>query len=100
MSRHRGGEIHGNRLHIDNKIILIIFIEVFRKFDEKKMFFFLEILKYLEYLAFRYPQLVELITIGHSFEGQPLKVVKVSSGPTKDGKAKPILWIDAGEKKN
>ncbi|XP_043283994.1 carboxypeptidase B-like [Venturia canescens] len=55
-----------------------------------------EILKYLEYLAFRYPHLVELITIGRSFEGQPLQVVKVSSGPTKDGRTKPVLWIDAG----
>uniref|UniRef100_A0A0C9RW39 CBPB_3 protein n=2 Tax=Fopius arisanus TaxID=64838 RepID=A0A0C9RW39_9HYME len=56
---------------------------------------FAEIMKYLEYLAFTYPTLVELETIGHSFEGQPLKVVKVSTGRGKSG-AKPAVWIDAG----
>ncbi|XP_015609902.1 carboxypeptidase B [Cephus cinctus] len=55
-----------------------------------------DILRYLEYLAFRYPSLVELVTIGHSFEGQPLKLAKVSTGPTKDGDTKPTIWIDAG----
>ncbi|XP_015109546.1 carboxypeptidase B [Diachasma alloeum] len=55
-----------------------------------------EIMKYLEYLAFTYPTLVELETIGHSFEGQPLKVVKVSTGRGKSGAAKPAVWIDAG----
>ena len=53
-------------------------------------------MRYLEHLALRYPTLVELITIGNSYEGQPLKVVKVSSGPTEDGKTKPSIWIDAG----
>ncbi|XP_033208197.1 carboxypeptidase B-like isoform X1 [Belonocnema kinseyi] len=55
-----------------------------------------EIMRYLEHLAFRYPTLVELVTIGNSYEGQPLKVVKISSGPTKEGKTKPAIWIDAG----
>ncbi|XP_063977415.1 carboxypeptidase B-like isoform X2 [Diachasmimorpha longicaudata] len=55
-----------------------------------------EIMKYLEYLAFTYPTLVELETIGHSFEGQPLKVVKVSTGRGKSGAVKPTVWIDAG----
>ena len=53
-------------------------------------------MRYLEHLAFRYPTLVELVTIGNSYEGQPLKVAKVSSGPTKDGQTKPAIWIDAG----
>ncbi|XP_017766579.1 PREDICTED: carboxypeptidase B-like [Eufriesea mexicana] len=55
-----------------------------------------EICRYLEYLAFRYPSLVELITIGHSYEGQPIKMVKISTGPNKGGEAKPAVWIDAG----
>lgn len=58
--------------------------------------FFLEILRYLEYLAFRYPTLVEIITIGHSYEGLPIKMAKISTGPKRDGEAKPAIWIDAG----
>ncbi|XP_017891839.1 carboxypeptidase B-like [Ceratina calcarata] len=55
-----------------------------------------EIVKYLEYLALRYPKIVELITIGHSYEEQPIKMIKISTGPNKKGKAKPAIWIDAG----
>ncbi|CAL7950479.1 unnamed protein product [Xylocopa violacea] len=55
-----------------------------------------EIVKYLDYLALRYPKLVELVTIGHSYEGQPIKMVKVSTGPNKEGETKPAIWIDAG----
>ncbi|XP_076762884.1 carboxypeptidase B [Xylocopa sonorina] len=55
-----------------------------------------EIAKYLDYLALRYPKLVELVTIGHSYEGQPIKMVKVSTGPNKEGETKPAIWIDAG----
>ncbi|KAG7188816.1 hypothetical protein KM043_008425 [Ampulex compressa] len=55
-----------------------------------------DIVRYLEYLALRYPKIVELITIGHSYEGQPIKMVKVSTGPNKEGEAKSAIWIDAG----
>lgn len=55
-----------------------------------------EIVKYLEYLAFRYPNIAEVITIGHSYEGQPIKMIKISTGTNKDGEAKPAIWIDAG----
>ncbi|XP_076388900.1 carboxypeptidase A2 isoform X2 [Megachile rotundata] len=55
-----------------------------------------DIARYMDYLAFRYPSLVELITIGHSYEGQPIKMVKISSGLAKDGYDKPAIWIDAG----
>lgn len=58
---------------------------------------FAEICRYLEYLALRYPSMVELITIGHSYEGQPIKMVKISTGPDRGGEAKPAVWIDAGE---
>jgi len=56
-----------------------------------------DIVRYLEYLAFRYPKMLELITIGHSYEGQPIKMAKVSTGLNKDGERKPAIWIDAGE---
>ncbi|XP_066587739.1 carboxypeptidase B-like [Prorops nasuta] len=56
-----------------------------------------DILKYLEYLSARYPNLVEITTIGHSFEGQPIRMAKVSTGPGKEGGGpKPAIWIDAG----
>jgi hypothetical protein len=46
----------------------------------------------------KYPELVEMITIGKSSLGQPLKVVKVSTGQrTKKGEIKPAVWIDGGE---
>ncbi|XP_076167268.1 carboxypeptidase B isoform X2 [Ptiloglossa arizonensis] len=44
-----------------------------------------DIVRYLEYLAFKYPKMVELITIGHSYEGQPIKMVKISTGRNKEG---------------
>lgn len=59
--------------------------------------FFSEIVKYLEYLALSYPTLAEVITIGHSYENQPIKMIKISTGPNKEGEAKPAVWIDAGE---
>lgn len=40
--------------------------------------------------------MVEIITIGHSYEGLPIKMAKVSTGPKRDGEAKPAIWIDAG----
>jgi hypothetical protein len=55
-------------------------------------------LRYLDYLSMKYPELVEMITIGKSSLGQPLKVVKVSTGQrTKKGEIKPAVWIDGGE---
>lgn len=57
-----------------------------------------DMLHYLEYLSMQYPELVEMITIGKSSLGQPLKVVKVSTGQrTKKGEIKPAVWIDGGE---
>ncbi|CAD1480292.1 unnamed protein product [Heterotrigona itama] len=55
-----------------------------------------EIVRYLEYLALRYPSIAEVITIGHSYEGQPINMIKISTGMNKDGEAKPAIWIDAG----
>ncbi|XP_053982799.1 carboxypeptidase B-like [Hylaeus volcanicus] len=55
-----------------------------------------DILRYMEYLVLKYPKIVELITIGHSYEGQPIRMVKISTGPNRVGEAKPVIWIDAG----
>ena len=60
-------------------------------------FFLTDIIRYLEYLAFRYSTIVELITIGHSYEGQPIKMAKISTGLNKEGERKPAIWIDAGK---
>ncbi|XP_058794270.1 carboxypeptidase A2-like [Phymastichus coffea] len=55
-----------------------------------------DVMGYLDYLAEKYPQLVEVMSIGESFEGRALKVVKVSTGADKNGESKPSIWIDAG----
>jgi len=54
-------------------------------------------MRYLEYLASKYPKMVELITIGHSYEDQPIKMAKVSTGLQNNGDRKPAIWIDAGK---
>ena len=51
----------------------------------------------MEYLALTYPNIAEVITIGHSYEGQPIKMIKISTGTNKEGEVKPAIWIDAGE---
>jgi hypothetical protein len=57
-----------------------------------------DMLRYLDYLSTKYPEFVEMITIGKSSLGQPLKVVKISTGHrTKKGEIKPAVWIDGGE---
>lgn len=48
------------------------------------------------YLSEHYPHLVELMPIGKTSEGRPLKVVKISSGQTRENDIKPAIWIDAG----
>lgn len=59
-------------------------------------FFFPDILDYLMYLSEHYPHLVELLPIGKTVEGRPLKVVKISSGQTRENVVKPAIWIDGG----
>lgn len=51
----------------------------------------------MEYLTLKYPKLVEVVTIGHSYEGQPIKMVKISNGRNKRNGSKSTVWIDAGE---
>ncbi|XP_013793770.1 carboxypeptidase B-like, partial [Limulus polyphemus] len=48
---------------------------------------------YLESLASEHSDIASNISIGMSYEGRDLKVIKISGGTLKD---KPILWIDSG----
>ncbi|CAG7729391.1 unnamed protein product [Allacma fusca] len=45
-------------------------------------------------LASNYPDLVEVLDIGKSFEGRPLRVIKISTSKTNE--KKPAIWIDGG----
>jgi hypothetical protein len=56
-----------------------------------------DMLRYLDYLNLKHPELVEMLTIGTSSLGKPLKVIKISTGQTKNGEIKPAVWIDGGE---
>ena len=42
----------------------------------------------------QYPELVSILTIGQSFEGRPLRVIKISN--SKNNESKPAVWIDGG----
>lgn len=53
-----------------------------------------DIYSYLNYLADNYPQNVQLVSIGSSYEGKPLHVVRISSSSS--GHSKPAIWIDGG----
>ncbi|EGI60010.1 PREDICTED: carboxypeptidase B-like [Acromyrmex echinatior] len=48
---------------------------------------------YLDYLANTYPDVCSVQSIGKSIEGQPLKVLRISNGKTKNT---PAIWIDGG----
>ncbi len=52
-----------------------------------------DIYGYLNYLADTYPRLVQLVSIGSSFEGRPLYVVRISSSSSGTN---PAIWIDGG----
>ncbi|XP_012340528.1 carboxypeptidase B-like isoform X2 [Apis florea] len=47
---------------------------------------------YLDYLADTFPDVCSVVTIGHSVEGRPLKVIRISNGKSNS----PALWIDGG----
>ncbi|XP_034947401.1 carboxypeptidase B-like [Chelonus insularis] len=55
-----------------------------------------EIIKFLDHIKASHPSMVEIVTIGYSYEGLPLKVVKISTGLDKLKNTKPTVWIDAG----
>ncbi|KAG9429549.1 carboxypeptidase B [Apis mellifera carnica] len=51
-----------------------------------------EVNEYLDYLTKTYGNVASLITIGNSYEGRVMKVLKLSTG----GKNKPAIFIDGG----
>lgn len=78
--------------HFPGPLDLTAVIKLFRTVSLADM------LRYLDHLKLKHPELVELLTIGKSSLGQPLKVIKISTGQlTKNGEIKPAIWIDGGE---
>ncbi|KZS08436.1 Carboxypeptidase B [Daphnia magna] len=53
-----------------------------------------DIYGYLNYLAATYPNLVELINIGTSYENRSLYLVRISNATAPD--SQPAVWIDGG----
>lgn len=51
-----------------------------------------DILGYLEYLAKTYPELCSVQDIGHTKEGRPLRVLRISNGDQRNT----AIWIDGG----
>lgn len=53
---------------------------------------------YMDSLVASYPKLASIASIGRSFEGRDMKIIKIGAGGTTGVKntGKPILWIDAG----
>ncbi|CAK1588933.1 unnamed protein product [Parnassius mnemosyne] len=54
-----------------------------------------EIYDYIDYVAEQYPNLVTIVSPGNTFEGRPLKYLKISTTNFED-EHKPIILIDAG----
>ena len=50
---------------------------------------------YLSYLASKYPETVQLISIGQSYENRSLNLVRISSNLS--SKSNPAIWIDGGQ---
>ncbi|KAI5638990.1 zinc carboxypeptidase domain-containing protein [Phthorimaea operculella] len=53
-----------------------------------------EVDNYLELLAIAYPNVVSLVVGGHSFEGRPIKYLKISSTKFQDH-SKPVIFIQS-----
>ena len=53
-----------------------------------------DIEKYMDYLEKTYPDLVSIEDIGKSYEGRPMRVLKICKGGTCGDK--PAMWIDGG----
>jgi hypothetical protein len=54
-----------------------------------------DIYGYLNYLADAYPNIVQLINIGASYENRTLYVVRISNSSKPD--TQPAVWIDGGK---
>jgi len=53
-----------------------------------------DIYKYVDYISQEYPELVEIITIGKSYEGLPLRVIRIR--PDKSATNPNAIWVDGG----
>lgn len=51
-----------------------------------------DIMDYLDYLAATYPDLCSVLTIGHTIEHRPLKMLRIANGATGNS----AVWIDGG----
>ena len=50
---------------------------------------------FMDRLVESYPRLISSQSIGQTFEGRDMKMLRITS-PSKAGQTKPIFWIDAG----
>lgn len=53
-----------------------------------------DIYKYIDYLSQEYPDLIEIETIGKSYEGVPLRVVRIK--PDQNATETKSIWVDGG----
>lgn len=51
-----------------------------------------DVYEYLKHIAETYPDICEVTAIGESFEGQDIKLIKISNGRPKNK----AIWIDGG----
>ena len=56
---------------------------------------FLDIFQYLKHISKDHPDLIEIISIGKSFNNEDLQVAKFTYGPK--GEKRPAIWIDGGK---
>ncbi|CAB3228892.1 unnamed protein product [Arctia plantaginis] len=66
---------------------------VLRKFNVFQYNSFHMIQEYLDTMAQRYPNLVTLETLGNSYEGRRMQLVKISTNPSIGN---PVIFVDAG----
>ncbi|XP_023234195.1 carboxypeptidase B-like [Centruroides sculpturatus] len=64
-------------------------LSFFRKFQKKNAFY-----DYLGQLLYHFQPKIQVVTVGRTFRGNELKLVKLSTGPRNANK--PIIWIDGG----
>jgi len=53
-----------------------------------------DIYKYIDHLSQEYPDLIEIETIGKSYEGVPLRVIRIK--PDENATDTKSIWVDGG----
>lgn len=51
---------------------------------------------YMDYLKEQYPERVEIISVGRSYEGRDMKAIRIKNNAPVSGNSKPLIFIDAG----